>query len=84
MLKGNIGENDRVALAYKQLGEVEAGLAQAAPASSPKRLDHQRAACSDYSHAQTLYRENERRGGASQSERKEALELAHDMRLCAQ
>jgi non-specific serine/threonine protein kinase/serine/threonine-protein kinase len=83
MLKGNIGVRENVALAYKHMGEIEAGFARTTPASSPKRLDHQRAACTNYGHAQDLYRENERRGTASQSGRKEALKLAHDMQVCA-
>ena len=80
---GNINMRENVALAYKQLGELEAGFARATPASSPKRLDHQRAACSNYGHAHDLYRENERRGVASQSGRKLALKLAQEMRVCA-
>ncbi|MGA3186710.1 MAG: protein kinase [Bryobacteraceae bacterium] len=81
--RDDISARERVASAYKHLGELEAGLARTTPASSPKRLDYQRAACSDYAHAQDLYRENEHRGTASQSGRKEALALAHDMRVCA-
>jgi len=83
MLKGNISVREHVAVAYRHLGALEAEFERVTPASSPKRLDHHRAACSDYGHAQDLYLENERRGTASQSGRKEALELAHDMRSCA-
>jgi serine/threonine protein kinase len=81
--RDNINMREYVALAYKHLGKLEAGLARTTPASNPKRLDHQRAACSDYGHAQDLYRENERQGTASQSGRKQALELAHEMHDCA-
>jgi eukaryotic-like serine/threonine-protein kinase len=81
--RGNINVRENVALAYKHLGELEAGFARAAPTSSPKRLDHQRAACTDYEHAQDLYREDQRRGTTSQNGRKEALELAHEMHDCA-
>jgi tetratricopeptide (TPR) repeat protein len=80
--RGNMSMRGYVALAYKHLGKLEAGFAQATPASSPKRLEHQRAACSNYGHAQDLYSEDERRGTASQSGRKEALELAHEMQRC--
>lgn len=40
------------------------------------------AACSAYGHAQNLYRENECRRSASQIGRKQALELAHEMKVC--
>ncbi len=80
---GNINMRENVALAYKHLGDLEAGFARATLASSPKRLDHQRAACTNYGHAQDLYRENERRGVASQTGRKLALKMAQEMRVCA-
>ena len=75
---------ERVAGAYRDMGDLEARLARATPASSPKRRDRLRAACSDYRHAQEHFRENERRAVASEEERKDAQQLARDMRVCAQ
>jgi tetratricopeptide (TPR) repeat protein len=79
----NMNTREYVAFAYKHIGELEAGLARATPASSPKSLDHQRAACANYGRALILYRENERRGTTSESGRKQALELTQGMHVCA-
>jgi non-specific serine/threonine protein kinase/serine/threonine-protein kinase len=66
----NIAMRERVARIYRSMGELEA------------RLAHLRAACSDYGHAQELYRENERRGVTSQQAKQDAQKVAHDIQVC--
>jgi tetratricopeptide (TPR) repeat protein len=65
-----------VANAYWCSGDVEAEFARMAPPSSPERVAHQIAACSDYGRALDLYRENERRGGVPENERDYAQKAA--------
>ena len=63
---------------------LEEALAQKAPDSSPERLDHQKIACSDYEHAREHYRENERRGGMPERERRYAQDVERKTQACAQ
>lgn len=72
----------RLALTYQSMGDLEARIARSVPASSPKRTDGLRAACTDYRLARENYLENERRGGGVQEGRKDSQKLARDMQVC--